>query len=391
MRLQVLPLNNRWLIGLMVAATSITGAIVFYGSRLGRTGAGDSSQPVMTPTVRKVVALGRLEPEAEVIQLSAPNPVEASRVAQLLVSQGDRVKPGQVIAILDARDRLQHELKQAKEQVSVAQAKLAQVKAGAKSGEIQAQKATIDRFQAEQAGELSAQGATVARWQSEVRNARAQHNRFQQLHRAGAISTSDLEAKRLALETSQAQLNEAIAIRNRTISSLQAQLSEATATLNQIVEVRPVDVQAAQTEVNTAIAAMQRAEADLQRAYVRAPIAGQIFKIHTRSGEKIDEEKGIVELGQTNQMVVAAEVYQTDISKVQVGQQAVITSQVFPGELRGTVSQIGLQVNQQEVFSNQPGENLDRRVIEVKIRLTPKDSKRVASFTNLQVQTAIQL
>ena len=30
---------------------------------------------------------------------------------------------------------------------------------------------------------------------------------------------------------------------------------------------------------------------------------------------------------------------------------------------------IDRQVNQQKVFSNQPGENIDRRIIEVKIRL----------------------
>jgi HlyD family secretion protein len=69
----------------------------------------------------------------------------------------------------------------------------------------------------------------------------------------------------------------------------------------------------------------------------------------------------------------------------------VISSQAFAGELRGTVAQIGLQVNRQNVFSNQPGENLDSRVVEVKIRLNPEDSKRVAGFTNLQVQTAIEI
>jgi HlyD family secretion protein len=90
-------------------------------------------------------------------------------------------------------------------------------------------------------------------------------------------------------------------------------------------------------------------------------------------------------------MVAVAEVYQTDISKVQLGQQAEITSQAFSGEIRGKVSQIGLQVNCQNVFSNQPGENMDRRVIEVKIRLNPESSKRVAGLTNLQVQTAIKL
>jgi HlyD family secretion protein len=49
-----------------------------------------------------------------------------------------------------------------------------------------------------------------------------------------------------------------------------------------------------------------------------------------------------------------------------------------------------LQVNRQNVFSNQPGENLDSRIVEVKIRLNPEDSKRVAGLTNLQVQAEIE-
>ena len=96
-------------------------------------------------------------------------------------------------------------------------------------------------------------------------------------------------------------------------------------------------------------------------------------------------------MGQTAQMVAVAEVYQTDIGKVRLGQPAAITSQAISGQLRGTVSQIGLQVDRQNVFSNQPGENLDRRIVEVKIRLHPEDSQRIAGLTNLQVETAIQL
>jgi HlyD family secretion protein len=382
---------KRWVIGLVVAATAVTGAIAFYGvSQFGLVGE-RSSQPVeVTPPVRKVTALGRLEPEAEVIRLSAPLALDGDRIAQLPVKEGDAVKAGQVVATLDSRDRLQDALAQAKEQVRVAQARLAQVKAGAKTGEIQAQQATIARLQAELAGEIAAQNAAIARWHSEARNARAEYNRFQLLYREGVVSASSLDGKRLSAETAQAQLDEALATQNRTAATLRAQLSEAKATLNRIAEVRPVDMKAVQTEVDTAIAAVKRAETELKQAYIQAPMAGQILKIHTRLGEKIGDS-GIADLGQTEQMVVVAEVYQTDISKVQVGQQAVIASQVFPGELRGKVSQIGLQVKRQNVFSNQPGENLDRRVVEVKIRLNPEDSKRVSGLTNLQVQTAIQL
>lgn len=380
--------SNRWLVGLIVAATAVTGTTIFYV--LSQTPQRTSSPVVIAPPVEKVTALGRLEPEAEVIRLFAPLALDGDRIAQLLVKEGDRVKAGQVLVILDSRDQLQDALEQAQEQVGVAQAQLAQVKAGAKTGEIQAQQETIARLQAELAGEIATRNATIARYTAEVRNARAEYNRFEQLYRQGAISASSIDSRRLAAQTAEAQLNEALFGKDRTVDTLQAQLREAKATLSRIAEVRPVDVKAAQAEVNTAIAAVKRAETELQQAYIRAPISGQIIKIHARTGEKIDES-GIVELGQTDQMVAIAEVYQTDIGKVRLGQQAVITSQAFPGRVQGTVSQIGLQVERQNVFSNQPGENLDRRVIEVKIRLHPEDSKRVAGLTNLQVETAIQL
>ena len=418
--------GNRWLIGLVVGATAITGGIVFYGiSQYGMVS--QKPAPVETaPPVKKVTALGRLEPEAEVIKLSAPLALDGDRIAQLLVKQGDNIKAGQVVALLDSRDKLQDALSQAQEQVKMAQAKLAQVKAGAKSGEIFAQKATIERLQAqlqsdiiaqEEAiarleaqwvGDRTAQEATIRRLEAELNNAQAEDQRYQQLYKEGAESRSLFDSKRLTLETAQQQLNEAKAVLSRinTTASKQVreanvalqrinitgvkQIKEANATLDKIAEVRPVDVQAAQAEVDNAFSAVKRAQTDLEQAYIKAPTAGRILKIHTRVGEKISDS-GIADLGQTEQMVAVAEVYQSDISKVKTGQKAVVKGQGFNGELQGTVSLIGLQVNRQNVFSNQPGENLDKRVIEVKIRLTPEDSKRVAGLTNLQVQTAIEL
>jgi HlyD family secretion protein len=138
-----------------------------------------------------------------------------------------------------------------------------------------------------------------------------------------------------------------------------------------------------------AIAAAKRAETELNQAYIRAPMSGQILKVHTRPGEKLSDN-GIADLGQTSDMVIVAEVYQTDIDKVRVGQTATATSQAFPGEISGVVYDIGLQVTRQNVFSTEPGENLDRRVIEVKIRLSPDSVQKVTGLTNLQVQTTIK-
>lgn len=54
-----------------------------------------NSEKVDVPAVKTISALGRLEPKGEVIQLAATNP--GSRISELLVKVGDRVKKGQVI------------------------------------------------------------------------------------------------------------------------------------------------------------------------------------------------------------------------------------------------------------------------------------------------------
>lgn len=67
------------------------------------------------------------------------------------------------------------------------------MKVGAKSGEIQAQQATIARLEAELSGSIATQNAAlaklnevIARWQSEVNNSRTEYNRYEQLYQQGA-------------------------------------------------------------------------------------------------------------------------------------------------------------------------------------------------------------
>jgi HlyD family secretion protein len=384
---------NLWLIGLFVLAALVASTTTFYGLSFFRQGVGESN--TLTPKIkklvtRKITALGRLQPLTEVIRLSAPQTLESDRVAQLFVEEGDKLKKGQIIATLDSKQRLQLALKEAQEQVRVAQSRYDQIKAGAKTGEIQAQKATITKLQAQLKGEIATQKANIARWQSEVTNAQAEYNRFQSLYQEGAIAISDFDRKGLVLETAQAQLAQASAQQNSDVATLQAQITEAKEVLNRIAEVRPVDLQAAKTEIDRANAAVKRAQNDLNQADIKAPIAGQIIKIHARPGEKLTDE-GIADLAQTNDMVAIAEVYQTDIAKIRLGQKAVITSQAFTRQVKGTVYELGLEVIRQNVFSSQPGENLDRRVVEVKVRLQPEDSKRLSRLTNLQVQVAIEI
>lgn len=487
------------LIALVAVAAVAVGAAGFYHLSQVKAAKIKAEQALEVPVApAAVTALGRLEPQGEVIKLSAPASIEGTRIQEILVKQGDRVRTGDVIAVLDSKERLAAVLAQAEKQVKVAEARLAQVEAGAKSGEIEAQKATIARLEAQVRGEKETQDATLARLEAQLRgekdtqaatitrlnaqregdnkaqeatlgrlsaqlqgeiaaqkakiervkaelnNAESEYQRYQQLYREGAIAISSLDTKRLTFETVreqlveeratlnkiegigreqlveeqanrnkidittqqqineatatrsktvdtlEEQLNEARAIRNQTVATLEQQINEAKANLERISEVRPVDVRAAQAEVESALATVAKAQADFDQAYVKAPFSGQILKIHTRAGEVIGND-GIAELGQTDQMFVVAEVYESDIDKVKVGKPATITSTALSGELQGIVDQVGLQIGKKDILDTDPAADVDARVVEVKIRLNKEDSQRVANLTNLQVEVKISL
>lgn len=341
------------------------------------------------PIIIGVAALGRLEPQGEVIRLSAPSSAGSNRVAQLLIQEGDKVRKEQIMAIMESHEISQAALNKAKVDVKVAKAQLARVKAGAKSGDIQAQKEDIARLKAELEGQIATQRATIARLEAEVRNAEIENKRYQALYKAGAIAASDADTRRLRLETAKQQLQEAKETLNRTVDTTKIQLQQAKATLTSVQEVRPVDIQVAEAELQSAIATVKQAKADYELTAIRSPIKGQILDVNVRPGEVVGKT-GIADIGKTDQMYVVAEVYETDIQKVRIGQPAVINSPAFNGELQGTVSQIGLQVDKQDVFDVNPKADTDNKVIDVKIRLKPEDSKKVADLTNLQVQVLIK-
>jgi HlyD family secretion protein len=143
----------------------------------------------------------------------------------------------------------------------------------------------------------------------------------------------------------------------------------------------------ARLDVLVAKADIAIATAELEEALVKSPIDGQILEIHSYAGERIGEE-GLLELGQTKAMYVVAEVYETDIGKVRLGQRATITSDALPSEITGTVERIGLKIGKTDVLDTDPVAKADARVIETYIALD--DSEAVARFTNLQVDVRIE-
>ncbi len=392
-----------------------------------------TSAPTPTPqatvqpaAIATVTALGRLEPKGEIISVSAPNGNDTSRLERLQVKLGDRVTKGDILAVLNSESRLKAALQQSQELVRVSQAKLAQVRSGAKGGELQAQRSEIARLEAERTGDFNTQSAVVARLEADISgvtttrkstterliaeydNAKLEADRYDQLYQAGATSASLRDSKRLVLQTTKRRLEEANSESDRTLDTLTQQLAEAraardrsqnaraeqvdsaSATLDRIAEVRPVDVQAAEAEVSSAIAAVEKAQAELDQAYVRAPQNGTVLKINTREGEKI-ATAGILDMGQTQNMTAIVEVYESDMKQIKVGQSAMVVSSAIGDQLQGTVREIGQKVLRQNVVNTDPTTNTDSRVMEVRIELNTDSSQKAKHFTNSQVTAKIAI
>ncbi len=200
---------------------------------------------------------------------------------------------------------------------------------------------------------------------------------------------ADLLAAQQTLQERQAELVQ-------TIQTTTAEIQQEQAKLTELQEVRPSDVSLAQTQLEKAQIAVTQKQAAVRDSEVRVPIAGQILKINTRIGEQVNTAQGIVELAQTDQMYALVEVPEIDISKIQIGQSATITSEYnsFTGKLAGVVEQVGLQVGRkqsQEVTGINPASDKEARIVAVKVRITPADSAKVAKLTNIQVRVSIPI
>ncbi|MEM7712903.1 MAG: HlyD family efflux transporter periplasmic adaptor subunit [Cyanobacteria bacterium P01_A01_bin.68] len=343
----------------------------------------------------KIVALGKIVPRGEVIKISVVN-ARDSRVNQILVQEGDFVKAGQVIAILQGKERVEQQLRESMANVAIKRSQLQKVQQGDfKQGEILAQQAVIAELEARLQSETKEKAAVINEAQATLANAKQKYQRNESLAKQGAISTSELDNAKEELERTRAIFAQAQADSDNTKSVLQAQLAREKANLQRIQEVRPVDVDIAKAELEQALIQVRQRKAELQDTQVKVPVSGQILRINTRVGEQVNTQEGIAELGQTRQMYVIAEVYESDILKVKPGQKATINSEYggFQQEITGEVEKIGLQIGQTRLNQgqNNPTTDVNARVVEVKIRIDSEDSPKVASLTGMQVRVEIDI
>jgi HlyD family secretion protein len=281
---------------------------------------------------RIVAAPGRVEPREE-IDLGSRMP---GLLKEVRVGEGDRVGQGDIVAVLDCEE-LEAAVDLARASLEWAKAKLAEIEAGPRREEIEIAKLEVVRAKADL--ELS-----------EIELARQEG-----LMRSQTTTKERLDAARTCNDRARA----ALAVAEQRLAML-------------LAGAREEERLQARAEVSQREADLRRAQALLDATFIRSPIGGVVVRRYLDPGESITPELGIpvLRLADTSLIRVRAEVDDSDIGRLAVGLPARVTAPAYPGAVfHGRVAEVGLEMGQKRVFTREPTEMVDRKVVDVLVDL----------------------
>jgi HlyD family secretion protein len=333
-----------------------------------------------TATPRTVTARGRLEPESEVIGVGA---APDDRIGTIQVVEGQMVHAGDALVYLTTYQERLRERDYATSQVEDARTRL-RAETARGSSVIRESEVRIRQLEATQPIDLEAQRANVDTIQSQLAQSRADVERNQNLSRDGLVTQQVLDHSIAEVGQNESRLQNARA----TLERLQRDHTLALELARAQLQTAQASLSSAQSlvQVRSLASNLQLAEERLDRTIIRAPIDGLILKVQLHPGESVGQGP-ILKMGNTSRMFAVAEVYETDIGLIRVGQKARLRSGALARDVTGVVAAIGRTIHRTTVLDVDPAADADSRVVEVRIKLD--ESERVASLTNLQVRIDI--
>ncbi|HXH10294.1 MAG TPA: HlyD family efflux transporter periplasmic adaptor subunit [Alphaproteobacteria bacterium] len=308
--------------------------------------------PPRSPFPAAVAAVGLIEPASEIIAVAAVVP---GAITAVHVAPNATVQQGQPLFSLDDRD-LRAEIALRREGLAAAEARLRRLSALPRPEDVPIARAKVEAARASLA------------------DARQQLAFIAGIADQRGIRAEKLSRRRYAVTTAEAHLREAEAALKLLLAGAWQE-----------------DLRIARHEITYAKAAVARAEADLDRLTVRAPIDGTVLKLNARVGEYAPAgqlEAPLVLLGSAAPWHVRVDVNEEDAWRVRPEARA-------KARLRGNaVHELDLAfvrfepyVIPKRALSGQPTERVDTRALQVIYRIT---SPGPSLFVGQQVDVFIE-
>jgi multidrug resistance efflux pump len=302
------------------------------------------------------------------------------RVSQVLVREGDRVEPGQLLVAFDSAE-LEGQLLQARGRFEAARANLDKMLRGSRPEEIAEARAASDGFRE---AELAQAQADMERARADEANADRELSRTEKLAAAGVSTQQDLDNARDRHRSTKAQVSAS----TNAVVAAEGRLKAAQAVSDKTQHgFRSEDIAQVRAELVLAQGQLKEAEARWAEREVRAPAAAVVETMDLRPGDLLSANSTVAQLLEADQLYLMVYVPETHIGNVKIGQTAQIHVDTYPGKsFRAHVEQI----RQQSEFlprNVQTKEERVHQVIGVKLRVENSDN-RLRAGVSADVQFA---
>ncbi|MGA9992010.1 MAG: efflux RND transporter periplasmic adaptor subunit [Thiobacillaceae bacterium] len=334
---------KRFLLPLLLLLLAVGAVLIFQHEKRSAAPAASVVLPSYVAAEGKVEAMPGYDVNLGTGELNA-------KVARILVQEGSAVSSGQPVAVLDNAD-LRAQAKAAERQLAVAQSRLKEVLAGARREEISQAAAALE-------------GATAAQHE-----AQRLYQRYKDLRAQGMVSPAALDERERALKEAGARVEEARQQHKLLLAGP-----------------RPETVKLSRNQVALARAELQYSQSLLDKTVLRSPIAGTVIKRYLDEGEGVTPEIPILAIADLRHVWINAEVDETDVGRIAVGDPVSVSSDAYPGTMfKGRIRQIADYAGERRVKPNDPTVNLGLKVVQVKIGLEQPAPLRLGMTVNVKI------
>ena len=268
-------------IPIIIVLAVVVAAVVYFYPRLAKK----------KVPANEIVLSGNIEAHESLVSFKV-----LGRVIDLPIEEGQSVESGALLAKLDAADYRQKVLID-EANVKVRQSDLALKLAGTRQQEINA---------AEQ---------NVLNAQADLEQKKLDYERAERLYKEDAISAQDRDLAATAMKRTDATLQ---AARQKHAEAIEGTRKE--------------DIAIARANLNAADATLGMSRVNLGYTVLRAPTSGVITVRQAELGEVVVPGTPVVTLADLDHIWLRAYIAETDLGRIHYGQDAVITTDSYPGK-----------------------------------------------------------
>ena len=306
------------------------------------------------PAPRNLIKLsGRIEGDDTTVSTKI-----AGRIREIQVREGDQVKAGQVIALIDDEQvRAREEQERSNVSQAEARALAAQQQIAVLNAQLEESNIGVDQARLDAQGRVSQAEAQVAHAEAQLAQAEADYSqarydeqRYTTLakdgdvpERTGKQAETTAEAKAAAVHAARKQVDVArgaLTMAKANLSNAAMRTSQATAVRKQILQTQS-EILAAEAQTEHARAKLREVEADRKDLEVVAPIDGTVATRSAEPGEVVAAGTTLVTLVNLNAVYLRGFIPEGEIGRVRTGQTARVYLDSAPDRaLEAVVSRI---------------------------------------------------